>query len=210
MYKKRRQLSLRFFVYNNIYFLKIKYTAKIRKKKPMRWFIFKVSFLKKLTEKTVKTTNVITSWITLSCQRLKGPPFSVNPIRLAGTWKQYSNKAMPQLIKIMASKPRFCPQLICLNFKCPYHANVIKVFDITKSPMVKRAFFILNILPQRNVKFLKRKCPHSVANILLMEFFVGLVFKIKLWFAQFFAVSCQFLSVKWFLHFWVHRFFDLI
>ena len=38
--------------------------------------------------------NVITSWTTFNCIREKGPPFPMNPKRLAGTWAQYSNKAI--------------------------------------------------------------------------------------------------------------------
>jgi hypothetical protein len=47
--------------------------------------------------------SVITSCMTFSCHRLNGP-FSLKPIRLA--WKQYSKKAIPQLIKMMATNPR--------------------------------------------------------------------------------------------------------
>ena len=43
--------------------------------------------MKKITENNVNTIKVITSCNTLSCQMLKGPPFSLNPILLAGTWK---------------------------------------------------------------------------------------------------------------------------
>ena len=39
-------------------------------------------------EKAQKTTKVITSWITFNCATLNVPC----PIRLAGTWKQYSKK----------------------------------------------------------------------------------------------------------------------
>ena len=49
--------------------------------------------MNKSVEKRVNTTRVITSWITFSCIKLKGPPFPLNPIRLAGTWQEYSAKA---------------------------------------------------------------------------------------------------------------------
>ena len=34
---------------------------------------------------------------------------------------------MPQLIKITAMRA------VCLNFKCPYQANVIKMFDMNNN-----------------------------------------------------------------------------
>jgi hypothetical protein len=45
----------------NFYFLKIKYTAKIRKAKPIRWFILNVSVLNKTRVNNVNIVNVITS-----------------------------------------------------------------------------------------------------------------------------------------------------
>ena len=56
------------------YFLKIKYTAKTKQPKPARWFHLRGSPLTNRTAKSVKTTNEITSWITLSCQSVNGPP----------------------------------------------------------------------------------------------------------------------------------------
>jgi len=44
-------------------------------------------------------------------------------MRLAGIIKQYSKNAIPQLAKIVMAIGSD------LNFKCPYHANVIKMFD---------------------------------------------------------------------------------
>lgn len=72
-----------------------------RNKNPTKWFQRKVSFLKKVSEKIVNTTKVITSCITLSCNNVKEPPFPLNPIRLAGTWKKYSNRAIPQLMRMI-------------------------------------------------------------------------------------------------------------
>jgi FKBP-type peptidyl-prolyl cis-trans isomerase 2 len=45
----------------NVYFLKIKYTASTKNRKPIAWFQRNVSFLKTIIEKTIKTTNVMTS-----------------------------------------------------------------------------------------------------------------------------------------------------
>gem|GEM_PF-4336402 len=108
----------------------------------MRWLSRKVSVLKKSTVKTVNTTNVIASWITFNCHRLNGPPLPSKPRRLAGTWKIYSKKAIPQLIRIMAKSPRLLNQLICLNFRCPYHAIVIKLLDSNKRKIVRKPLFI--------------------------------------------------------------------
>ena len=84
----------------------------------------------------------MTSWITFSCQRLNGPPYSRNPILLAGTWKQYSKNAIPQLTRIMLNSPRLLNQFICLNFRCPYHASVMKLFDRIKRAIVQTGLFI--------------------------------------------------------------------
>jgi hypothetical protein len=42
---------------------------------------------------------------------------------LAGIIRQYSKKAIPQLNRIAFHKGIF------LSFKCPYQANVIKIFE---------------------------------------------------------------------------------
>ncbi len=67
------------------YFLKIKYTAKIRKINPIKWLSRKVSFLNTIKVKKVNTTKVITSCITFNSINEKGPPFSLNHILFAGT-----------------------------------------------------------------------------------------------------------------------------
>src|SRR5437773_10062190 len=55
---------------------------------------------------------------------------SYDPIRFAGTWKQYSKKAMPQLTTITFHSASL------RNRKCPYHATVMKIFEIVSSRMV--------------------------------------------------------------------------
>src|SRR5690606_7740850 len=72
--------------------------------------------------------------------RLKGPPFSRNPILLAGTWKMYSNRAMPQLIRMMETRPSLLNHFHSWNFRCPYQANTIKELLKINSPMVRSAF----------------------------------------------------------------------
>lgn len=88
-----------------------------------------VSFLKNSKVNAIKTTRVITSCITFSSTNEKGPPDSLKPMRLAGTWKKYSNKAIPQLMRITEISGNELNHLNSLNFKWPYHANVINVFD---------------------------------------------------------------------------------
>jgi hypothetical protein len=99
-------------------------------------------FLKKIREKAEKTSNVITSWITFNWTRVNGPPSSWKPIRLAGTWKQYSKKATPQLMRIIANmdgcKELFFPK----KRRCPYQAIVMKVLERVRNPMVNKMDFI--------------------------------------------------------------------
>ena len=116
----------------------MKYTARTKHAKPARWFHLRGSPLTKSTAKSVNTTNEITSWITFSCHSVKGPPSSALPMRLAGTWKQYSNNAMPQLNSTMATTPKRCN---CdLNAMWPYHANVINTLEQMRSAMVDIPF----------------------------------------------------------------------
>src|ERR1700756_2605682 len=63
----------------------------------------------------------------LSCAVLN----SYEPIRLAGTWKQYSKKAMPQLMTITFHSATL------RNFKWPYHANVMKIFEMVRRRIVR-------------------------------------------------------------------------
>lgn len=76
------------------------------------------------------------SCIIFNCHILKGPPFILLPNLLAGTISEYSTKAMHQLIKMEPHKPTPFKKLMSLNFKCPYQAMVINVFDAMRSSMV--------------------------------------------------------------------------
>src|ERR1019366_1948084 len=49
------------------------------------------------------------------------------PQRLAGTCRRYSKNAMPQLGRMTSSSG------LLLNFKWPYHANVMKTFEQVSS-----------------------------------------------------------------------------
>lgn len=95
--------------------------------------------------KSVKTERVITSWMIFNCHSEKGPPVSLKPIRLAGTWNMYSKKATPQLIKITTKRLTPTSLFISFNFKWPYHARVINVLEQINKKTVRRAFFILRI-----------------------------------------------------------------
>src|SRR6266704_2098623 len=52
-------------------------------------------------------------------------------MRFAGTWKQYSKKAMPQLAKITFHSASL------RNFRCPYHATVMKTFEMVSRRIVR-------------------------------------------------------------------------
>jgi hypothetical protein len=95
------------------------------KAKPTRWFQVKGSF-KYSTEKTAKTDNGMTSWMVFNSAAEKWPW----PIRFAGTIRQYSKKAIPQLTRITVISA------VSLNFRCPYQAKVMKMFEARRRPMV--------------------------------------------------------------------------
>jgi hypothetical protein len=92
-------------------------------------------FLKKTRGNTMNTISVMASCITFNCTRLNGPPFSVKPIRLAGTWKQYSKKTSPRLNNIITRRAAWCP-FLPKNFKCQYQAMIINAFERNSSPIV--------------------------------------------------------------------------
>jgi hypothetical protein len=60
---------------------------------------------------------------------------------LAGTWKQYSKKASPQLNNTISQRAAWCP-FLPKNLRCPYQAMVIKAFDRNSKPIVERYFAI--------------------------------------------------------------------
>src|ERR1700682_6810779 len=63
----------------------------------------------------------------LSCAALN----SYEPMRLPGTWKQYSKKAMPQLARMtfQSASLRY--------FKWPYQAKVMKMFEMVRRRIVR-------------------------------------------------------------------------
>ena len=93
----------------------------------------------------------MTSWITFNCHRLKGPPFSEKPILFAGTWKRYSKKATPQLIRTTTNKLTPTSLFISFNFKCPYQASVIKTLEIISNIIGRMILFILIFFRLKNI-----------------------------------------------------------
>ena len=132
LYSIKPHFSMRF----DYFPLNTKYTAATSRKNARIWFHLNCSVLKTASVNTVKTLSEITSWITFSCMSDNGPPFPIYPMRLAGTWKQYSASAIPQLIRIMAINGSDWNHFMDTNFKCPYHAKVIKTFDSMSSKTV--------------------------------------------------------------------------
>src|SRR6266436_375157 len=59
---------------------------------------------------------------------------SYEPMRFAGTWKQYSKKAMPQLARMTFHKASL------RYLRWPYQAKVMKMFERVSSRIV-RTFF---------------------------------------------------------------------
>src|SRR5690242_13367598 len=51
-------------------------------------------------------------------------------MRLAGTWKQYSAKAISQLTRITLKRGAW------RYFKCPYQAKVMKILEMVRSNIV--------------------------------------------------------------------------
>src|ERR1700680_4527993 len=71
----------------------------------------------------------------LSCAALN----SYEPMRLAGTWKQYSKKAMPQLARMtfQSASLRY--------FRWPYQAKVMKIFEMVSRRIVRIAQMFLDV-----------------------------------------------------------------
>ena len=59
------------------------------------------------------------------------------PIRLAGTWSRYSNKAMPQLMRAAMNHG-----LEARDLRWPYQASVIKTLLRMSIPAVMRMVFM--------------------------------------------------------------------
>src|SRR5574341_1123319 len=79
------------------------------------------------TANGAKTERVMTSCMTLSCERLN----CEWPMRLAGTWSKYSKQAIPQLRSAAMYHGRSLK-----FFKWAYQAKVIKMFDAASNNVV--------------------------------------------------------------------------
>ena len=66
------------------------------------------------------------------------------PILLAGTWKQYSTRAMPHERPIMRYSGQLFDTPDVCSFRWPYHAKVMNTLAITSMAMVNRAVFIIS------------------------------------------------------------------
>lgn len=95
--------------------------------------------------------------MTFSCTRLKGPPLREYPIRLAGTVRQYSKKAIPHENRITNIRGHPVDIFISLSFRCPYQAKVMKTFDITSISIVTIAFTAQRYCKYRFVIFQNRE-----------------------------------------------------
>ncbi len=105
---------------------------------PVECFFLEVKIMK-----SAKTMSVITSCMTFSCTMVNGPPVSDDPKRLAGTWKQYSKNANPQLMSTRETNPAFGNQPHCLKLRWPYQASVINPFEIMRRMIVPMARMVL-------------------------------------------------------------------
>src|SRR5271154_618246 len=93
----------------------------------------------------------MTSWITFSWSGEK----VFTPIRLAGTCRQYSKKAIHQLTRITFHNAT------SRNFRCPYHAKVIKMFE----PISSKIVHIDDASPHNQLEIKKIRCKeHAYRN----------------------------------------------
>src|ERR1700688_3812911 len=95
----------------------------------------------------------------LSCAALN----SYEPMRLAGTWKQYSKKAMPQLARMtfQSASLRY--------FRWPYQAKVIKIFEMVSRRIVRIVQIFLDVdinVPGRYGKYRFLRGCRSEANLI--------------------------------------------
>ena len=127
------------------YFRKTKKTARTRQAKAAKWFHWSGWPLKTNSTMIEKTVREMTSWMTLSCIRLKGPPLPLKPMRLAGTVRQYSKKAMPHEKRITRISGHPVEIFISCNLRCPYQAKVIKMLEQTSIRIVQRACIMNSI-----------------------------------------------------------------
>lgn len=117
--------------------------------KAAKWFHCRGCPLKSKVTINVNTVSDMASCITLSCMRLNGPPLPSNPILFAGTWAQYSKKARPHEKRITRISGQLPEIFISWSLRCPYQANVMKIFDVIKRRIVQTAFIYYILGRQR-------------------------------------------------------------
>ena len=91
----------------------------------------------------MKTVNEITSCMTLSCTKEKGPPLISEPILFAGIINEYSKNASPQLHNMINIRGQSVMTFISDNLRLPYHANVITTFEQSNNRIVRNAFILV-------------------------------------------------------------------
>lgn len=91
---------------------------------------------------TAKTVSEMHSCTTLSCTRVNGPPLSMNPSLLAGTWQQYSRNAIAHENAMTAMSGQLLLTPACCSRRCPYHASVMKTL-LRMSKMIVYSPFIV-------------------------------------------------------------------
>ena len=150
-------------------------TAAMSSKNATKWFQCKHSPLKNSVTKSVNTLSVITSWMIFSCISENGPPLSTNPMRLAGTIKQYSSSAMPHDTKITTTSGQWVEMPAVWSLRCPYQAKVIKVLEIINSAMVISAALkpvIMKIVCVEKLKYKRLNLqPSFVLRLQIYTFF---------------------------------------
>ena len=114
----------------------------MRQRKAAKWFQWRPSFWNIRCANMAKTTSDTHSWITLSCTKENGPPFPTKPIRFAGTWQQYSKKAISHENAITPISGQLDETPVCCNFKWPYQANVMKTLLSMRSRRVYIPFML--------------------------------------------------------------------
>ncbi len=102
---------------------------------PIKWLMRIGSVLNINSVKMVNTVKEIASWMTLSCQRSKGPPLLTKPIRLAGIMKLYSMPANNQLNRMINGSDNLENQGYCCNLRFPYQATVMNTFEHNNNRM---------------------------------------------------------------------------
>ena len=111
------------------------------------WFQCKLCPWKRIFIMTANTPRLIHSCMTFNCISEKGPPLPTKPMRFAGTWQQYSNRAMPHEKAITPIIGHFAATPVACSFKCPYHASVMKTLLSMSKIIVYNPFilFLYNI-----------------------------------------------------------------